>query len=70
MNPQPSATSAPDVDVRFAEAYEAWRRALADYLRHARQEISAARLRAAAREVHAVALRKGRTADGLEEARL
>jgi hypothetical protein len=70
VNPQPSATPAPDADARSAEANEAWRRALADYLRHARQEISAARLRAAARAVHAVALRKGRVAGGLGDARL
>ena len=68
MATRPSTTSEPDPDDRYAEAYEAWRRALADYLRLARQEVSAARLRVAARAVHAAALRKGRLAAGLGDA--
>jgi hypothetical protein len=60
----------PDPDSGFAEADEAWRRALADYLRHARREVSAARLRAAARAVHTAALPKGPLADGLGDAGL
>jgi hypothetical protein len=70
VTPRPSPTSAPDPDAGITEADEAWRRALADYLRHARQEVSAAMLRAAARAVHAAALRKGRLANGLQDAEL
>ena len=68
VTPRPSATPAPDPGDGYAEAYETWRRALADYLRLARQQVSAARLRVAARAVHAAALRKGRLAGGREDA--
>ncbi len=61
------ATSAQHPDGDYAEACEAWRRALEDYLRLARNNAGAARLRAAATAVHAAALRKGRLARGLGE---
>jgi len=60
-------TSAQPPDGSYDEACEAWRRALGDYLRLARNNAGAARLRAAANAVHAAALRKGRLARGLEE---
>ena len=47
---------------QYAQAYVAWQHALAQYLRLAREEASAARLRVAAAAVHAAALRKGRLA--------
>jgi hypothetical protein len=70
MTSQPSTTSAPCPDDSDAEAYEAWRRALAEYLRLAREDASAARLRAAASAVHAAALHRGRLARGLEDSEI
>ncbi len=64
---QPHATTADRPDDSYAEACDAWRRALEDYLRLARSDAGAARLRAAASAVHAAALRKGRLARGPEE---
>jgi hypothetical protein len=47
---------------QYAQARAAWQHALAQYLRLAREEASAAQLRVAAATVHAAALRKGRLA--------
>ena len=47
---------------QYAQARVAWQHALEQYLRLARAEASAARLRVAAATVHAAALRKGRLA--------
>ena len=46
----------------YAAAYAAWQYALDDYLRLARAEAGASKLRVAAAAVHAAALRKGRLA--------
>jgi hypothetical protein len=67
MAPEPLATPATRPDDRYAEACEAWRRALGDYLRLAREGAGAARLAAAAHAVHAAALRKGRLARPFED---
>lgn len=48
-------------DENYAQAYAAWQHALDNYLRLAREEASAGKLRAAA--VHAAALAKGRLAN-------
>ena len=50
----------------YAQANAAWQHALAQYLRLAREEVSAAQLRVAAAAVHAAALRKGRLAPDKE----
>lgn len=47
---------------QYAQAHAAWQHALAQYLRLAREEASAAQLRVAAASVHAAALRRGRLA--------
>ena len=67
MTSQPPSASAPLPVDRYAEATEAWYRALGDYLRLARAGASAAKLRAAANAVHAAALRRGRLAGGPED---
>lgn len=56
-----AGTVRPEEDYTQADA--AWQRAFDHYLQLAREEASAARLRAAAAAVHAAALRKGRLAD-------
>jgi hypothetical protein len=59
----PAATSPEGADEEgYAHAYAAWQHALGDYLRLARAEAGAAKLRAAAAAVHAASLRKGRLA--------
>jgi hypothetical protein len=68
MAPAPLATPTTRANDGYAEAYEAWRYALDDYLRLARDGAGAAKLRAAAAAVHAAALRKGRFARGPEDA--
>jgi hypothetical protein len=62
MASAPNPTPASSADDSYAAAYEVWRQALENYLRLARDDASAARLRAAAAAVHAAALRKGRLA--------
>jgi len=51
-----------DAIEQYAQAHAAWQHAIAQYLRLAREEAGAARLRVAAANVHAAALRKGRLA--------
>jgi hypothetical protein len=63
MAAAPATSTAPSDDA-YAEAYDAWRRALGNYLRLAREGAGAAKLRAAAAAVHAAALNKGRIAHG------
>ncbi len=51
-----------DAAKQYAQAHAAWQHAIAQYLRLAREEASAAQLRVAAATVHAAALQKGRLA--------
>ena len=62
MPSAPFATSASPLDDTYAGADAAWRLALERYLRLAREGAGAGRLRAAAAEFHAAALRRGRLA--------
>ena len=62
MAQEPVQTPQARPEDRYDEACDAWRCALEQYLRLAREGAGGTKLRAAAAAVHAAALRKGRLA--------